>query len=72
MSENLRKKGRSYLEDGVKAGGKRVKIAPRPRMQVGNASYAHHSRLANGHLAPKNLGAQEGENTEEQEQKDEK
>ena len=55
----------SYLKHGEEAGRERVKIAPRLGMQFWNA-YAH-SGLANGHFAPKNLGAQKGKNTEEQE-----
>ena len=52
-----------YLEYREEAGGKRVKIAPWPRMQAGVA-YAH-SRFSNRHLAPKNLGTQKGKNTQE-------
>ena len=55
----------NYLKHGEEGRRKRVKIAPRLGMQFWNAHA--HSGFSNRQFAPKNLGAQKGKNTEEQE-----
>ena len=57
------------LENGEEAWGKRVEIAPRPRVQL---RMVIRLWLAKGQLAPEDLGAQQGKNPQKQEKQDEK